>query len=733
MNKRIVFILAALFCFAQMQANSYKAQLTAKLSSASTGMGKVYISETEEDDEFGYESDSISMQQPANAANEQKTFYAFAKSKDAESYEFVGWSETDNGIIVSKDNPYKVNVLTPAEAASVSNVDIYANFVEKKLCTLSFVTPVNGEYSATDNNETIFNSGSITTREKLLLKAVPAKGYKVFGWFTEGENGNKEYFSVDSQLEKAFNENTKVGVDFVEESKPIFTIRETFNLSSDLNEICADAKDGDVIVLMNDGVLEKGNYNIRKGITLLIPFDSRATCFDSENLPLATCDSIAPVVYRTLTMDDGARLDIDGLLSISAEMYAIVSRHTHHGGGPNGYYGHIRMNEGSEIVVNNGGRLCAWGYVTGEGRVTAENGSCIYEGFQLTEFRGGSALSYMSGNEYKVFPINQYHVQNVEVPMTFSSGASEMIVTAFSAESKPVVSNPLTFIGHDGMFVLEDGSTVTKSYNSNRDRQVIVLEGNASIGGISFSSNSLMVFSEDYVLPLTNNLSITVNSGCLTIDKPNGVALLPDAELTIRKDAKLEIKDSQLYVYGSDVWGKYAGLRPFVPNFSPTQKVERTELRDAVLDIQGQLKTINGCVYTTEGSAGVVCTEGTGFIEISRKPDEQFAYQVLQPMYDVEYVPISIGPAKLRNSDSFIGTDNEYVKTNDAVEGTIYYYHPETGMWDTDEIPTAVSNMFDSNRILNVYSVSGHQRKTMQSGVNIVIMNDGRVQKVIMK
>lgn len=716
-----------------MQANSYKAQLTAKLSSASTGMGKVYISETEEDDEYGYESDSISMQQPANAANEQKTFYAFAKSKDAESYEFVGWSETDNGIIVSKDNPYKVNVLTPAEAASVNNFDIYANFVEKKLCTLSFVASVNGEYSATDNNKTIFNSGSITTREKISLKAMPAKGYKVFGWFTENADGKKEYFSVDSQIEKAFNENTIVGVDFVEENKPIFTIRDTYNLHSDLNIICDKAQDGDIVVLVSDGTLDKGNYNIRKGLTLLIPYDVRATCFDTETLPIATRDSIAPEVYRTLTMADGAKLVVDGLLSVSAQMYAINARHIHHGGGPNGFYGHIRMNEGSEIVVNADGNLCAWGYITGEGRITANDSSCVYEGFQMTEFRGGTALSSMSGSEYKAFPINQYYIQNVEVPMTFSSGAKEMLVTAFSAEAKPVVSNPLTFIGENGMFILEEGATVTKSYNSNRDRQVIVLEGNASIGGISFSSNSLMVFSEDFVLPITNNLSIYVNSGCLTIDKANGVALLPDAEMTIRKGAKLEIKESKLYVYGSDVWGKYSGFRSFVPNYSPTKKIERTELHDAVLDIQGVLKTINGCLYTTKGSAGVICSEGTGMIELSCKPYEEFTYQALQDNVDIEYVPIAIEPAKLKNSPVFIGTEDEYTKTGDVADDAIFYYHPETGMWDTDEVPTNLIEVGGHDHITNIYSVSGNMRNTLQRGVNIVRMNNGQIQKVVGK
>ena len=49
------------------------------------------------------------------------------------------------------------------------------------------------------------------------------------------------------------------------------------------------------------------------------------------------------------------------------------------------------MNSGSQITVENGGNLYAWGYITGSGNVRITSGATVYECFQVTDWRGGSA------------------------------------------------------------------------------------------------------------------------------------------------------------------------------------------------------------------------------------------------------------------------------------------------------------------------------------------------------
>ena len=58
---------------------------------------------------------------------------------------------------------------------------------------------------------------------------------------------------------------------------------------------------------------------------------------------------------------------------------------------PTGAYGQIKMNSGSQITVENGCNLYAWGYVTGSGNVRITSGATVYECFQVTDWRGGSA------------------------------------------------------------------------------------------------------------------------------------------------------------------------------------------------------------------------------------------------------------------------------------------------------------------------------------------------------
>ena len=120
-------------------------------------------------------------------------------------------------------------------------------------------------------------------------------------------------------------------------------------------------------------------------------------------------------------MAPGSSITVDGAISVGG-------KHCHTMGslGPSGPYGQIDMAAGSTITLRNGANLYAWGYITGDGQITAEFGATVYEYFQVRDWRGGTATSDMLGKKQKVFPLSQYYVQNIEAALTIQAGAAHI-------------------------------------------------------------------------------------------------------------------------------------------------------------------------------------------------------------------------------------------------------------------------------------------------------------------
>lgn len=132
--------------------------------------------------------------------------------------------------------------------------------------------------------------------------------------------------------------------------------------------------------------------------------------------------------FKSLTLAEGVTLTVEGGLSVGGQ-YQSAS------GGSNSYmsgnYGQVWLKAGSNITVNSGGSLYAWGFVSGDGTVTVKSGGNVYEWYQILDFRGGSATMGI-GN--KVFPFSQYDIQNVESAMTLEQGATETAYAAVYAQ-----------------------------------------------------------------------------------------------------------------------------------------------------------------------------------------------------------------------------------------------------------------------------------------------------------
>lgn len=471
-----------------------------------------------------------------------------------------------------------------------------------------------------------------------------------------------------------------------EEAETLLAEDANFGIGSatyaDLGAAIAAAKSGDTIVVLKDTTVT-GSHTIPSGVTLLVPFDAANTCYTTKPGSDGGAGYVLPTAYRTLTLADGASVTVNGAISVSAKHHAGAAcsgSASSNAGSPTGSVGFVIMGSGSSITVNNGGKLYAWGFIVGSGSVTAKSGATVYENFQVLDFGGGSLTVNMSvsffgiGDPQGVFPLSQFYVQNIEVPLTFESGASEKVYTSVYMDGS-AQSMDLTFIGSGGLFVLDSGSYLVKSYDGVRDRMVFDVYGSGSIEAIKLQVKyiiSLEVSSADFVLPIHSGFVINVNSGTTTVGQH--IVLHAGSEIVIKEGASVKLesgsgmddyfaKGNNLVLFDADEWNatnfvnfgrKYATV-PYAYSRTGSRTIE-----DAKLVVDGTL-TLDGYLYTTNGGASIT---GTGKILLNK----------------------GAGTDKTIRMSSAVGSSPNY--QNIAIKspfeggaGSVYAYNPATGTW----------------------------------------------------
>ena len=527
--------------------------------------------------------------------------------------------------------------------------------------TATFVPAENGTYTVDGNRITEEYSNTQSSMTPYKVVATPADGYQFLGWYnlTTGK-------CIATAATTALNieSDCTVTAKFVSKSLALFeTGGQRF---ADLNEAVsyAQANRQSKITLATDGSIS-GTYTIPTGITLLIPFDAAGTLYTDAPVAIRTTPASKP--FRTLTMSEGTSITVNGAISLGGRYFAA-------GGGqqgrPVGDYGYIKMADNSSITVKNGGKLYAWGFISGSGSVLAESGATVYEFYQIADFRGGSASSNM-GN--KVFPFSQYFVQNIEVPLTLNSGANEKVFSGVYAMSTTYTTS-INFIGDTGMFKVESGS-FTKDYDEKTDRLVFTVNGEAALNTLSLTLAGMDVNSASYVLPITNNITINVQSGNVTINQD--AALLAGVEVNIAEGAGLTVANGKnIYFYDSDEWNSdnfvWGPCKFKSVAYAPGKAYNRSnnDLVDAKMDVNGSVTAI-GAIYTTKGGADICSSNGTGkYIQQGTPGKATVTYQYNA---NKSAVTIPITAAKLHNADG------SYTETKTAKAGDVINY--VKGVW----------------------------------------------------
>ena len=571
----------------------------------------------------------------------------------------------------STSNPTKI---------TLSNLALSANIE----ATATFLPAENGSYTVDGKAVTEEFSNTQNAMNAYKLVATPDAGYQFRGWYDVTTN---QYVGTDTTISLNVEADCTLTALFAPETSGLFeTGGQVFD---ELNDAIAYAQANSIekITLQSKTATLNQNYTIPSRITLLVPFDAGKTLFTTTPTALAPGHQAATKKneFSSLTLAEGVTLTLEGGLSVGGQ-YQSTS------GGSNSYmsgdYGQVWLNAGSNITVTSGGNLYAWGFVSGAGTVTVKSGGTVYEWYQILDFRGGTATMGI-GN--KVFPFNQYDIQNVESAMTLEQGATETAYAAVYASSR-INPSAIPFIGDTGMFKIVSGS-MTKMYDGTTDRIIYTVNGEAEVNNLNLKLAGSSVSSKDYVLPITNNMTINLADGSkLTVNQT--AALLPGVQANIASGAELVVSNGvAIYAYDQDEWGGYCdtySLKFKAVGYAPSKTYNRTEkdLVDAKVDVNGTL-TAAGSIYTTQSGADICSSEDTGVYNQQGAPGKETkTYQYTQSGSKVTAHDIPITAAKLHNAD---GT---YTETATANAGDVINY--VNGVWG-GEAPTELTVTFEAN------------------------------------
>lgn len=629
--------------YQQSTCNKHGATDYAKAVAITTGGGTVTLSDgggggvvTNDGDTSGSENgDSVTFEWNCGSTADQsdtntsatedmhKHKVVFAATPD-DNHSFVGWSKTSSeDDIVSKESPYTEEMFindwnknngSHETAEEALTLTYYAIFKEKVMATITLAATEGGSYTytCTDGNGVVSTQQqSITTQNAITFTAKPFDGYKFFGWYTM--NGDhEEYFSYSSTLEKAFFANTTLYAKFIPADWALFSFKDgDGTLFYDLNKAIFVATNGSIIVVATDGTLPAGNYTIPQGVTLLIPYDNSNRMGKWSN----TSDITLPQAWHghadrqgnykkeieTSYSTDGSfpyvtlKMAKDATIVVNGTLYLNAARWTTNDSGDHGRrygtpsisgdyridqgYGLIDMEEGSSIEIGQTGKLYCWGRIRGEGTIEANNGAEVRECFVFTDHRESDAFACIAQNT-KCFPMNQYYIQDIQVPITFNYGAKEILVSGiFSTNKSPVYDGTMNFIGantdnNSSLIEIASNGSVTKQYNVIKDRLEFRFS-NASFNNtyLSVTGFGTQSSTETHVFTITNNWTINVESDTTHI--AHDIALAAGAELNISSGASVVVdKGASLYVMDKEDWGLFACHRKIIPLFLPSYEKE---------------------------------------------------------------------------------------------------------------------------------------------------------------
>ena len=353
-----------------------------------------------------------------------------------------------------------------------------------------------------------------------------------------------------------------------------------------IEDALAVAARGQTIFVLNDtafatqeiaGVL----YNdvkfktVKTGVTLLLPFNENDTVGHigagedgSDNYKATAALTGTAKLYKTLVIPEGIEVIVNGKLIVGAQTGTTAA-----GGVQNGVRGnYCEISLGGTITLNNA-TLEVYGYIKGNGEITANN-TTVIENLCITGWLGGreSAGRYIGDgkilafstnvNNPVQFPFSRYELRSVQLSITLHKGSKlqgyAKIATSAIAGIKAQINEAwLPFVSSDsnessGLVRMKSSDAkVVKTFKG--DRVGIETYGSVEDGYTSVTlevvNMTISMTSEKVFFPICGKTDIVIKSGTFT--QKYKYKLMPGSSLTIDNGATLN-QNGSIVVYTGD-------------------------------------------------------------------------------------------------------------------------------------------------------------------------------------
>ena len=464
------------------------------------------------------------------------------------------------------------------------------------------------------------------------------------------------------------------------------------------------------IVMLNNYTLPAGYYTLPANATLLVPAsDSQKKAFGGK--VSRSLNTMPHAENRRLTLAAGAHLDVYGTVEASGYQYCGQVMQPGSSATSTGSYGLISLNSGSTMTLEDGATIYAWGYIVGDGEIHARRGSQVREFFQVYDWPGaGNAFTiYKQSGEKRLFPLNQYFIQNIEAATVYHPGSR--LYTSFAATGAGITAAAdniqiVGLTGENAMYLMDaaadaENTWVRKWYDVANDKQVYDVNSGAHLGSMVIALPMLQAMgmssfdSKLFVLPLTSNMKIHLLTG--EMDITQSTQMLPGTEIEVDKEATVTVNPNvSLYMYDTDQWdlyarNAYAQVIGFTPSWNgqPTVRdVSSLEaIGDAKLNVHGTFD-IKGRLLTTTSGANIFSTNAdAGTVRFTSAAPASVDDKLYQ--WKGGFKEIATIPALLRNN---AGQDPEFANSAETPAGQAYCFVEDRWRMMTDADPFVYDN-----------------------------------------
>ncbi|HHX24517.1 MAG TPA: hypothetical protein GX723_11040 [Thermoanaerobacterales bacterium] len=461
-----------------------------------------------------------------------------------------------------------------------------------------YVTDADNHTYSESENIINYESGDIVE-----FTAVPEDGARFYGWV----DGDGRFLTTDETYSFMISSDTSLKAVFAADGH--YAAHRNGEFYTDdgggLAQALTDAQPGDIISMLENQTLSE-DATVPSGAILYIPysatFDSDGNADGSKDAGLynaSTKIATAAKTYRTLTINSGVTLTVNGTLNIGS----IIGRPGQdYQGHTSGWHGKIE-NHGNIIIANEGVLDC-WGIITGDGAVIAENGGVVCEPFIVYDFSGGSNTVdlYFDGQS----PFKQYAMQNIQSQLVLHFG-SRLYARCNLYASSAYNKTDAVFIGEGGLYGLKEGTVVTRTYdggeyidtNTDIGKATYVFDGGMNFASLSMPIAGAAISTEDVDFPIPYNWEIVLKDGECGVK--GRIKFMPGATLRVESGADLTVSGT-LFVLDGLIQSQMSG------KYYPTTE----ELQSKAFSASGQL-IANGTLTVEQGAifGGIVQTETT--------------------------------------------------------------------------------------------------------------------------